>query len=901
MTRERWQQIKSVYERIDSAPFDMRDSLLEPLCNGDSELRNEVLRMLRVDSNDGFIQRVIQESAESITSSQPQQQQFGHYNVVRRIGSGGMGVVYEAIRVDDFKKRVALKIIKQGFDSDYARARVQQERQVLASLEHPYIARLIDGGETEDGGPYLVLEFVDGVPIDIYAAPLNRNDKLRLFLKVCEAVEYAHRNLVIHRDLKPSNIFVTSGGEPRLLDFGIAKLLDPAATSTQTGLLAMTPDYASPEQVRGKQISTATDIYSLGVVLYNLLTGRRPYSFPSATPAEIDKAVCETEPEAPGVSTDLDNILLMALRKEPERRYGSVEQFADDIRRYLENLPVRARADTFWYRTGKYARRHWVGMLSAGIAVAGLLIGSLVAIQQARRAERRFLQVRTMANKFLFDFNDDIQYIPGTTKAREHMVSTARDLFDSLAAEAGDDPQLLTELATSYRRVAAIQGRPHYANLGQSEKALDSYNRSAAILEKLNRRNPTKDTGRQLSSLYSERASLYQYLSRPAEAMRSATQSLTIAKRLLTSSPEWQDYRLAASSTTEIANLKLASRDTPAAINGYQEALGYWRKAVEANPSSEMRFSYATALEHIGSPLARSGNFSGALDAYRQESEIVDALEQQSPGDSHVKRLRLLLFQNIGNVWGTSEVASLMQHDKAIENFEKMGKLAQEMRAADPHDKTALSDLINYHLKTANVLYNSASKQAIEHDEDALRLIDQLPAGPQRDYMRVSALTDLVPGYGALGQFAKAHATLDEGEALMRKLTGNLAIQSDPERVLAIVYCRLAELSLQERKLDRALEAGLHFTNGSARAYSEHPESLFALYDLSYGWDLLSLIYQEKSDWNQVIAWQRTKLQAWIDWDRQRIPNPYSKAQREDAEAAIRAATSRTRMPRMRH
>ena len=320
MTRDHWQRIKAIYEEADDTPPDARCALLDCRCGDDVDLRQRVERLLGESDDGAFIGEAIAEHAATL-GLLAGEERFGHYRIVRRIGQGGMGAVYEAVRVDDFEKRVALKVIQQEFDSAFARSRFQQERQLLATLEHPYIARLFDGGETNDGSPYLVLEFVEGERIDRYCEKLDAASRLRLFQKVCEAVEHAHRNLVIHRDLKPANILVTHDGIPKLLDFGIAKLVDPSAARTQTGFSAFTPDYASPEQVRGLAVHTASDVYSLGVILYELLTGRKPYSIDGKSALAVERAVCEQPPDAPGLGDELDHILSMSLRKEPERRY----------------------------------------------------------------------------------------------------------------------------------------------------------------------------------------------------------------------------------------------------------------------------------------------------------------------------------------------------------------------------------------------------------------------------------------------------------------------------------------------------------------------------------------------------------------------------------------------------
>ncbi|MGZ5004605.1 MAG: protein kinase domain-containing protein [Chthoniobacterales bacterium] len=336
--------------------------------------------------------------------------QFGSYQIMREIGRGGLGAVYLAARADDeYRKQVAIKLVRRGLDTEDILRRFRNERQILAQLDHPNIARLIDGGTTDDGLPYFVMEYVNGQPINGYcdANALSTTERLTLFRKVCSAVTYAHQNLVIHRDLKPSNILVTQDGEPKLLDFGIAKLLsagDELFTQTIPALRVMTPEYASPEQIKGDKIMTTSDVYSLGVLLYELLTGQQPYRLKTRTPEQIARAITEQEPERPStvladnqqseignpksLRGDLDNIVLMAMRKEPARRYASVGQFSEDVRRHLTGLPVVARKDTVAYRTSKFVNRHRIGVAAAALVLLSLVGGIVATLIQVRTASR---------------------------------------------------------------------------------------------------------------------------------------------------------------------------------------------------------------------------------------------------------------------------------------------------------------------------------------------------------------------------------------------------------------------------------------------------------------------------------------------------------------------------------
>lgn len=430
MTREQWSQIKEIFRGAIDLDPEKRTHFLKERCAGDGEMLRELQSLLESDDEaSDFIEQPALASVSEILSTASRDfwngQSIGQYRVEREIGRGGMGVVLLAVRADDqFNKRVAIKLLQRSLGSEPLLRRFRNERQILALLEHPNIARLLDGGVTDDGLPYFVMEYIEGEPLDKYCKhhALSLAERLKLFRTVCATVEYAHRNLIVHRDLKPSNILVTADGTPKLLDFGIAKLLDqqaevPSPENTATVLQALTPEYASPEQVRGLHITTASDIYSLGVILYELLADARPYKLKDASPAEMLRVICDTEPTKPSetgnsqtnsehatpnknskvkstskslkaLRGDLDNIVMMALRKEPSRRYKSVEQFSEDIRRHLDGLPVRARKDTFTYRATKFIQRNRVAVAAAALIFISLVGGIIATLWQARAARR---------------------------------------------------------------------------------------------------------------------------------------------------------------------------------------------------------------------------------------------------------------------------------------------------------------------------------------------------------------------------------------------------------------------------------------------------------------------------------------------------------------------------------
>ena len=473
MQSEQWPKVESILETAMACDPAGRAAFLDAACGSDTELRREVESLLAFHADDSFAMssgfgdafRILESRERTLIRGL----KIGSYRVLREIGRGGMGTVYVAARADDaFQKLVAIKIIRRGMDLEEVIQRFRAERQILATLDHPHIARLLDGGATDDGWPYFVMEYIEGEPIDSYCETrkLTIPERLRLFQGVCSAISYAHQNLIVHRDIKPANLLVTKEGTPRLLDFGIAKLLaaDTTSEKTQTGVRPLTPEYASPEQVRGEPITTASDIYSLGVLLYWLLTGHRPYRSSMSNPAEIERAICEEEPPQSGLPRDLNAVVLMALHKDSRRRYASVDQLSEDVRRYLDNLPVAARPDTRAYRTAKFIRRNkaWVAM--AGIAFISLASGIGISLWQMNvaRKERDVARMEQAKSTRMNSFLQEM--ISGTwrTANQKGLNATVADMLSDAAqraeTELSDQPQLradmLRTIGFAYQRQA---------------------------------------------------------------------------------------------------------------------------------------------------------------------------------------------------------------------------------------------------------------------------------------------------------------------------------------------------------------------------------------------------------------------------------------------------------------
>lgn len=429
---------------------------------------------------------------------------IGSWRVERLLGEGGMGAVYLARRIGgEFEQTAALKMISCRLASPALQERFRQERQILARLNHPNIAKLLDGGTTEDGDPYLVMEYIEGTPVDEYCDRhgLSLRRRLELFLTICSAVQYAHQNLVIHRDLKPDNILVTGDGTPKLLDFGTAKLLADHISSdvTQKGFRAFTPAYASPEEILGTPVTTASDVYSLGVILYRLLAGAAPYELRDYSTGELLRVICQQEPIRPSavgggkaeLRGDLDAIILKAMRKEPGARYASVDQLAEDIRRYLSARPVRARHGGLRYRAVKFVRRNRLAVGAAAVISLSIAAGVAGILWQARKAEARYHDLRRLSNSLLFELHDVVQQLPGSTPAQRLLVTRALDYLDKLAVEIPDDPLLQDDLVEAYLKLGNLQGNPYEPNLGDVEGALKSLNKALGFSRNIRRRQPS--------------------------------------------------------------------------------------------------------------------------------------------------------------------------------------------------------------------------------------------------------------------------------------------------------------------------------------------------------------------------------------------------------------------------
>ena len=754
---------------------------LDEACAGDAAVRSEVESLLgfRAQAEKFIEQPAIETNADLLAHEGSELkigENIGPYQIRSLIGEGGMGEVYLASDTS-LGREVAIKLVKRGFGRSSLIRHFHHEERILAALNHPNIARLYGAGLTDDGAPYFVMEYIAGERLDEYCdtRKLPIADRLQLFRKICSAVGYAHQHLIIHRDLKPANIRVTPEGEPKLLDFGIAKLLadeDDTASLGQTVTLAgaMTPEYASPEQIRGESMTTASDIYSLGVLLYELLTGRKPYRLTSHSAAEVSRAITTQAPIRPSQAVierarqippvapsdianprllrgDLDNIVLMALRKEPERRYSSVALFAEDIRRHVDGRPVIARRDTWRYRAGKFIRRNKAGALATIIVALALIGGILTTSWQARvaraergRAEQRFNDVRKLANAYLFEFHDAIENLPGSTPARALLVKRALEYLDSLAREAGDDVSLQREVVMAYLKVGNVQGNPQNANLGDSAGALASYRKARAIAEKWSA-TPGAPTRRPLALVYEKSADVLGEMNRIDEAVESARKSLAIFKELA----EAQPADPAAQISVAISHLKVGDIvGNPKFVNAGQreEALQYYRTAQgilerlhAADPANARARRFLGMIhERIGTVLEALHDLAAARTAYERSAEIRVPMAAEFPNDTSIVRDGAIAYEKLGDA-----TAATGDFDAALENRRRALEMFRSLLQADPQNVHAQQSLAVSHIHLGDLFGSpeapnlGRSAEAMENYQLAIALLEGISTADTRN------------------------------------------------------------------------------------------------------------------------------------------------------------------------
>ena len=859
MTPERWQRINEMFHAALLLVGEERSAFLVAQSAGDDALREKVAALL--DSHEqaeGFIQgSVFGDAAQLLVEDEAEAmigQRIGLYKIDREIGRGGMGSVYLATRDDaQFEQQVAIKVVRRGMDTDLVLARFRNERQILAGFAHPNIARLFDGGSTETGLPYFIMEYIEGQAIDEYcdSQRLSTAARLELFRTVCAAVQYAHQHLVIHRDIKPGNILVTAAGVPKLLDFGIAKLLDPEATqgTATTAIMQrlMTPEYASPEQVRGERVTTVSDVYSLGVLLYELLSGHSPYHFKTLLPEDIAQVISDSEPEKPStvinrieevttggrkgtkltpesvsrtreghpeklrrkLAGDLDNIVLMSMRKEPTRRYSSVGQFSEDLRRHLEGLPVVARKATLSYRGTKFIRRNKVAVAAAAVIILTLLIGiaatgwetHIARAERARaeaagaRAERRFNQVRKLAHSVLFDYNEAIQDLPGSTPVRERLVKDALEYLDSLAGEANDDPSLQRELATAYEKVGDVQGRTLRANMGDTSGAKESYRKALRIRETLVAANPKDSSFRSdLADSYREFGRLLWTASDTAGGLENAGKDVVLREALTAENPSDMQARFNLGvSHADVGEILLEQGATTGAAESLGRALAVFEALLADEPSNEKyRLAVAFVYQKSSEVMLWRGDAVGALATSRKALALDMKLSSAYPTNTHYRQEVGVDFEKVGNT-----LENLGDVNGALESYRNELRIFEEQSVADPTNAQFRADLSSAYLKVGGMLARTGKPaDSLLHQRRALAIREELATADPLDLWK---RWDLIESYAKTGNALAKDGNAVAARDACRKTQALLADTiDDPTNVFLRSYRAYASSDVGE-------------------------------------------------------------------------------------------------------
>ncbi len=951
MPGSNWERVQEVFLAAADMPEAEQKAWLETACAGDAALREEVESLLRADrEGEGVLATAIETAAESILE-EPNivGMRLGAYRVTSEIGRGGIGAVYLAERDDDqYHKKVAIKIVKHGMDTAEILGRFRHERQILANLDHPYIARLVDGGTTPDGRPFFVLEFVEGQSIDTYCdeRELSVEGRIELFLRVCEAVAYAHRSLVIHRDLKPGNILVTPEGMPKLLDFGMAKLLnpemdsltdtinlDPAASlesssklqrfstmafidTMQSGVRILTPAYASPEQVRGDPVTVASDIYSLAASLYELLTGQRANRIEKSTPQAIEDAICNVEVVRPSLAVenktlsrrlagDIDTILLRALDKDPQRRYASVDHFAEDLRRHLTNQPVAARPDTPLYRLRKFVRRRRGTVAAAAAVIATLAAGIVVSWREASIARENLAQVRRLANAFVFNVHDAVRDLPGSTRARQLIIATGLEYLDALAKNSRHDWDLRSELAAAYQRIGDVQGDVTQANLGKTADALASYRKAMALLDSIVANDPHNRKARLNRVLIYERiGGVHGYTGNNAQALANYTEAEKQAQALLSANPNDDEVRREmADIYMSLGEARRLAGESARSLTENNKAVSLLTRLASAHPEDRsLQQMLANAYSALGMSEVRLGRFKEGLARYRQALAGLEGLVRQDPQNTSYQHDLMLTWSHIGDVLGNPNLSSMGDTHGAADAYQQMLAVARHLYRSDPADQRAVSDYAIGLTRVANVLPESSAPERLSMLRESVKLLQEVARiNPENAVNQ----WDLAHGYQLLGdslirsdRTGAIHAWRESMQLSEALLNGGMA---SPIPTLVVVCERLGVEAARDGERETALaHARRAFeVSDEVGAWAKGRPATVQRFLTPQGRAAMGLVYaqlaggrhsnpsQQREDARFATLWLQKSLSAWQDVQNDPAFGPPYKRQMQSVEDAL--------------
>jgi serine/threonine protein kinase len=845
----------------------------------EGNLSREVESLLRFDrGSSDHLQTVVGATVDKFLNSTPDRL-CGPYELVKLLGEGGMGSVYLAQRKDgEVDLQVAIKLIRGAASPRLFRERFLKERQILASLNHPGITRLLDAGHTKSGQPYLVMEFVDGTPIDLYCRTLPLHAKLKLFLLVCDAVAYLHRHLVVHRDLKPSNILVESGGAPKVLDFGIATFLDESVDGKVTKERIMTPDFASPEQVKGTAKTTATDVYSLGAVLYDMLTGRSPHAMAPGLNS-IEEAICTVDPVSvtkmnPALPRDLNHVVRKALRKEPSERYATVDAFADDLRAILESRPVKVRSGDAWYRTRKFLRRHWIPVAAAALVIVSLSVGLYIANRQRVIAERRFGQLHALSTR-LIDLETPLE--SSDLKFRNKLISLSIQYLEGLGSETFHDKALALDISHAYLRVARIQGVPEWNQQGQYEEAEKSLSKANAFADSVLEADPNNREALWLSGNVAHDRAVTAYAERDYP-------------RVLAYSPKAEDAfdrlaRLGNLTRREINDATYIYGDLAEVhigLHRFSDAVRYARLGIEISQKTPtVPGPRGQAFNMLAGALMYSGDFEGALDAIHESQKQLEQLRRENSNRWYNALILSQTRCREGLILGEADGVNLNQPLEAAvllqESFDALETLAQ--KDANDYEVRSLTATAGHYL--GDVLRHSNPKKALDVYDHSLERIREVP----NDVAARRLETLLLAGSSyAARRLHREDAARDRIDAAFRLLketkdypAGSIRAGSEADAAMRALADQYAETG----KLEQALEVYQELFRKIMASNPDPHNDLLNSVSVSRLHTSLATLLRRMERKDEAVPLEAARLELWQYWNRKLPNNPFVRRQLE--------------------
>src|SRR5580658_2513385 len=907
LSPDQWQVLSPYLDRALAMPEHERCAWLSSLAERDPALASQLAELLsehRVLAQEGFLENR-QFAVPNATGLAGQT--LGPYTLISQIGQGGMGSVWLARRSDGrFERQAAVKFVNIALAGRATEERFKREGSILGRLTHPHIADLLDAGVSSDGQPYLVLEYVDGEAIDRYCDEhkLDVDARVRLFLDVLAAVAHAHANLIVHRDIKPSNVLVTTSGEVKLLDFGIAKLLEgegqagAATLLTHEGGSALTPEYAAPEQLTGRPVTTATDVYALGVLLYVLLSGRHPAGSGQHSPAELVKAVLDLEPPRVSEATtadnskliaerrggtpdklrrelrgDLDTIVGKALKKDSQERYASVIGFADDLQRYLKHEPISARPDTLAYRTAKFVRRNRTVVALIATAIV-LVIGSLstglyVANRQRKIAEQRFAQVRQLANKFI-DLDARIRGLQGSTMVRMQMVSDSLQYLRSLESEGHVDKDLALDIAFAYVRVAHAQGDPTSPNLGQFAEAKQSLSQASKFVDAI-----LADDAKNRRALFiattiaHDRMVLADAENSHEESLGYAKDTASLIERFLSLGNT--DPRDVYSMVYFYSNVATIAEN----CRRLDDAIRYCRRALEiAQPVERARIAVGSIYDVLAYTLRQSGDLEGALKTVNQAVE----LQGRQAANGHAAMLINLadVLTVKGTILGGADAEpSLGRSDEALAAFQKAVNIAEELAKKDSIDYLSRHAEAGYALEEGNVLRHRDSRKALAVYDQAIARIREAKANSSTQHDETELLAASSYPLRWIGNKAEAQQRIDRAFQLLSEAkiypADRIEPMSDAYHALQAQADHDSETGQTQKAINMYQQLLENF-----RAWGAKPdEDLRDATCISRTWTALAHLLRRAGRTDEAGRLEAQRTELWNHWQ-SKLPNAQS-------------------------